>query len=615
MTEKGTKNQDINVKTMKGFKEVSPEYKAISRKEVFREFWASARSQKRIFLLLLFFVVLQGGVVGGSIWLVKTALDLFFENKDPKGALFLIGALFMATVMKNSLEFLFNWKKMLTIGRIRDELVVKAFRDLIYNPFHFHIRERDRKKYAWVLNDATSFIESVFSMFNSWVKQPFMLASTICALMIIAPFLTLVGIVLIPLGIPCVLFFKRKTKEFIAQRRMLLGIVEEMVSETIRGIRIVKVFGLEEREVKRLQQTVSQQRNISERNAFFVGLMSPVSEFLGLFGLSVIIFVGSQDILSGAFTTGTFFVFIMSFLNIYRPLKDVSNGIMKYQLALDSGRRLIILRQNALKERKKIGTVPIEHFKDLRIEKLWFSYAEKPKIDDEYILRNLTFTIRRGETVAIVGATGAGKSTLCDLIVRLYRPQRGTACVNGIPLDRIENQSCKKIFSLCSQETIVFNNTLLEDIRIARPEASREEVLTISKAVGLTSYMNSLNRGLDTWIGDRGVHCSGGQRQLIALARALLQKPEVLILDEAMSGVDVEMARMIWQNIREGLPGCTILVISHHWHLIKHCDRVVVLSEGRIVKDTPVEAIEDKDRFFREFHLEKDNSVKEIHVE
>ncbi len=177
-------------------------------------------------------------------------------------------------------------------------------------------------------------------------------------------------------------------------------------------------------------------------------------------------------------------------------------------------------------------------------------------------------------------------------------------------MDRIENQSCKKIFALCSQETIVFNNTLLEDIRIARPEASREEVLTISKAVGLTSYMNSLNRGLDTWIGDRGVHCSGGQRQLIALARALLQKPEVLILDEAMSGIDVEMARMIWQNIREGLPGCTILMISHHWHLIKHCDRVVVLSEGRIVKDTPVEAIEDTGRFFREFHLEKDGSVR-----
>jgi len=537
-------------------------------------------------------------------------LDLFFENKNPREALFLIGALFMATVMKSSLEFLFNWKKSLAIGRIRDKLVVKAFSDLVYNPFHLHIRERDRKKYGWVLTDAIIFIESVFGMFNSWVKQPFMLASTICALMVIAPFLTLVGICLIPLGIPCVLFFKRKIKEFIAQRKMLLGMVEEMVSETIRCIRIVKVFGLEEREVERLQQTVSQQRKINERNAFFVGLMSPVSEFLGLLGLAVIILVGSQDILSGAFTTGTFFVFIMSFLNIYRPLKDVSNGIMKYQLALDSGRRLIILQQNALKERKKSGTVPIEHFKDLRIEKLWFSYLEKPKVDDDYVMRDLTFTIRRGETVAIVGATGAGKSTLCDLIVRLYRPQRGTACVNGIPLDRIENQSCKKIFALCSQETIVFNNTLIEDIRIARPESSREEVLTISKAVGLTSYMNSLNRGLDTWIGDRGVHCSGGQRQLIALARALLQKPEVLILDEAMSGVDVEMVRMIWQNIRERLPGCTVLVISHHWHLIKHCDRVVVLSEGRIVKDTPVEAIEDTGRFFREFHIGKDGSVR-----
>ncbi len=603
----GKSNQKFKVRLIKEFKEVSPEYQAISRKEVFREFWANARLQKRIFAFLLFSVLLQGLVIGGSIWLVKTSLDQLFEDKDPKAVFFVIGALFMATVMKSALEFFFNWNKNLAIARIRDALVVKAFRDLVYNPFPVHIKVRDRKKYGWVLTDAMNFIESVFGMFNAWVKQPFTLASTICALMIIAPVLTLVGLVLMPLGIPCILFLKRKTKEFVAQRKMLLGLVQEMVSETIQSIKIVKVFGLEDTEVERLQQTVNHQREINQRNAFFIGLISPISEFLGLVGLTVIILIGSQSILSGTFTTGTFFVFIMSFLNIYRPIKDVSNGILNYQLALDSGRRLIILQRNAQKELEKSGTVPIEHFRDLRIEKLWFSYAETPGVD-EYVLRDLNLRVRRGETLAIVGATGAGKSTLCDLIFRLYRPQRGTIYVSGISLEQIENRSCKRIFALCSQETIVFNNTLLENIRIARPEASRKEVLTVVETVHLSSYMNSLNRGLDTWIGDRGVQCSGGQRQLIALARALLQNPEVLVLDEALSGVDVETGRIIWQNILERLPDCTILVISHHWHIINHCDRVVLLSEGRLVKDTPVGTIEDTSRFFREFHLEKEGS-------
>ena len=611
MTNKKIINKGFNVRLMKGFKEITPEYEAIPPQDVFREFWKNARSQKKIFALLLLFVVLEGGVVGGSIWLIKNTLDQFFENKDPSVGFLLIGALFMATVMKSTLEFLFNWRKDVSVGRIRDELVVKAFHDLVYNPFHLHIRERDRKKYGWVFNDATNFIDSFFGMFNSWVKQPFILISTITGLMIVAPFLSLVGISLLPLGIPFIFFLKRKTKEFIAQRKILLGMTQEMVSEIIRGIRIVKVFGLEDREVQRLKQTVEQQREISNRSAFFVGLMSPASELLGLIGLSVIILVLNQNIVSGTFTTGTFFVFIMSFLNMYRPLKDVSTGMVNYQVALDAGRRLIILHKNALDEEKKRGTVPIEHFNNLCIKKLWFSYAEKPEADKEYVLRDLSLTVRRGETVAIVGATGAGKSTLCDLILRLYHPQQGIVCVNGIPLDQIENKSCRKIFALCSQETIVFNNTLLEDIRIVRSETPREEVLKTANAVGLSYYINSLNRGLDTWIGDRGAHCSGGQRQLIALARALLQKPEVLILDEAMSGVDVEMARIIWQNIKKELPGSTILIVSHQWHLIEHCERVVVLSEGRIVKDVMVKDIKDQSKFFRDFHLEEDTSLKE----
>ncbi|MCP3871649.1 MAG: ABC transporter ATP-binding protein, partial [Desulfobacteraceae bacterium] len=292
---------------------------------------------------------------------------------------------------------------------------------------------------------------------------------------------------------------------------------------------------------------------------FYSGLISPISELLGLIGLTIIIFLGSQKIHSGTFTTGTFFVFIMSFVNIYRPLKEISNGMINYQMALDAGRRLIILHKKATKEKKKTGTVKIEQFHKLQIENLWFSYSEKIKSDNEFVLRDLNLTIQKGETVALVGATGAGKSTLCDLIFRLYEFQKGIISLNDVPLKQVDSRSLKNIFSLCSQETIVFNNSLLEDIRIARPSATREEVMAVAEAVGLSSFMNSLDRGIDTWIGDRGGHCSGGQRQMIALARAIIQKPELLVLDEAISGIDVKTGEKIWQNIQKLLPGCTIL--------------------------------------------------------
>ena len=602
MAKKNEQLKDGKIKIVKGYKSIPPEYKEIPPKTVFREFWSIAKPHRHSFVFMIVFMLLQGGIVGGSIWMVKSSLDLFFEAKDPSSVFFLIGALFLATVGKSAMGFFFNRNRTLVIGRIRDVLVVDAFANLIYNPFHVHIKERDRKKYGWVLTDAMNFTGSMFGMFNSWIKQPFMVVSTIGALLVIAPLFTLVGIVLIPLCFPCLIFLKRRIKEFVAQREHLIGLVEEVVSESIRGIRIVKVFGLEKNEIRKLEKTVDLQRDLAMKNAFYTGLLSPISELLGLVGLTVIILLGSRYIHSGSFTTGTFFVFIMSFVNIYRPLKEISNGMLNYQMALDAGRRLIILRRNAEGERKKSGSVPLDEVRGLRVENLWFSYSSDPTSNAQYVLRGLDLEIKKGETVALVGATGAGKSTLCDLIFRLYQPHKGEISVNGIPIGQLENQSFRKKFALCSQETIVFNNTLLEDIRIARPEASREEVAEIAEAVGLSSFMNSLNRGLDTWIGDRGVQCSGGQRQMIALARAIVQQPEVLVLDEAISGIDVDTGETIWRNIRERLPQCAIIMISHHLHIIRRCDRVVVLKSGEIFRDVPMDEIGDPARFFREFH-------------
>lgn len=594
---------EFNVRLVKGYQEIPHAFRSILPGDVFKEFWTYGRSQKTLFIFLVFLTLLQGVIAGGGVWLVKTAIDYFFHQKDLKGALYLVGALFMATVVKSAVEFFSNWNRNLTIARMRDTLIIKAFEDFLDNPFSIHIQERDRRKYGWILSDALNFITSFFNTFNSWVKQPFILVSTIIALMVISPLLTLAGIIVIPIGLPCLIFLKRKLKEFIAQRKLLLGMLEEIVAEGIKGIRIIKTFGLERHMVRKLKQSVDRQREINLRNAFFVGLMSPVSETLGLLGLAVIIFIGSQDILSGSFTAGTFFVFIMSFLNMYRPIKDISNGLLNYQMALDAGRRLISLQRNAQRERSKKGKAQIGDFQQLEIKNLWFSYNERPLNEQSYVLRDLNLFIQRGEMVSLVGTTGAGKSTLCDILFGLYAPQKGMVFINEVPFHQIDDQSIKRIFSLCSQETIVFNNSLLEEIRIARPTASRDEVQVVAEAAGLSPYIATLSAGLDTWVGDRGVHCSGGQRQMIALARSLLQRPELLVLDEAMAMIDMETGRRIWWNIRKFLPDCTILVISHHWHIIKHCDRVMVLSEGAVYKDMPVQDIRDPDQFFEEFQM------------
>ncbi len=601
---------------MKGYRPIPGGYDAISERDVFHLFWEHARTEKRVFVVILCSVILQGGVAGGTIYLLKSALDQFFEKQNLTTVAFLVGTLFLATVLKSGFEFLFNWKKAVAVARINDQLVIRAFRHLLWNPFRYHIEERDRKKYAWVLEDAMKFINSIFGMFNAWGKQPFVLFGTVVALWVISPFLTLVGIVLVPLVIPCILFLKRKIKDFVAMRKQLLGVIEEVVSESIRSIRIVKVFGLEERNVAQLASAIDQQRDINMKNAFYLGLMSPLSELIGFIGLAVIVVAGSQRIIDGSFTTGTFFVFIMAFLNIYRPLKDISGGFMNYQLALDAGRRLIILEQRAAEARHNQGSVVLDRFKHLKARDLWFAYngGERKEAQEEeetdYVLRGLSLDLHAGESVALVGATGAGKSTLCDLICRLYEPTQGQLLINGTPVSDFTKESFTAAFGLCSQETIVFNNALVEEIRVAAPEASPEEVRRVADAVGLSAYMAAGHRNWESWTGDRGVQFSGGQRQMIAIARALLRKPQVLIMDEAMSGLDVETGRLLWRNIRSMLPETAILAISHNWDVIRHCQRVCVMVEGRIAKTMQVAEIEDKDQFFRSLHIDRPGSKR-----
>lgn len=594
---------------MKGYRPLPYGYDAITGKEVFNLFWRHARTEKKVFIVILCSVILQGGVAGGTIYLLKSALDQFFEKQNVNTVAFLVGTLFLATVLKSGLEFLFNWKKAVAVARINDRLVIKAFRHLLLNPFRYHIEERDRKKYSWVLKDAMKFIDSIFGMFNAWAKQPFVLFSTVVALWVISPVLTFVGLVLVPLGIPCLLFLKRKLKDFVAQRKKLLGVIEEVVSESIRSIRIVKVFGLEERNVAQLASAIDRQRDITMKNAFYLGLMSPLSELIGFTGLAVIIFAGSQRIIGGSFTTGTFFVFIMAFLNIYRPLKDISSGFMSYQLGLDAGRRLIILERRASEARRNQGRIELGHFSHLAFRDVWFAYGGDDKEtgqegkEGHHVLKGVNLELHTGETMALVGATGAGKSTLCDLICRLYEPSKGELLVNELPVTQYSNQSYTAAFGLCSQDTILFNNTLVEEIRVAAPGASREEVQRVVDAVGLSPFMAANRRDWNSWIGDRGVQFSGGQRQMIAIARAMLRRPQVLIMDEAMSGLDVETGRLLWQNIRRMLPDTAILAISHNWDVIRHCQCVCIMVEGRITKKMRVKEIEDKDQFFRSLHI------------
>jgi len=569
-------------KLVKTLYQPSAEEMAISPREVYQFLRERISLNKKQLISLGFLLIVQAIVIGSSIWLLKAGIDNFFKTKE---ITLLLLALFLATVFKSIVDFLYNWIHNLAVARVRDKMILDAYSNLLASPFKLHIKKRNSLKFTWVLKDATRVVESAFGMVQVWIRQPVQMISSIVAVTIINWQLTLLGVIVIPLIIPCMLFFRRKTAAFVQQRKELLGLMEERVAESIYGIRIVKAFDLESREYNRINEVVTKQRTISERNAFYLGLAGPIAESLGLLSLFLILFFGINSIFTSSFSAGTFLAFILAFFNVFRPIKSLASGSLLHQTIIDSGRRLILLSKQANKKEVKSGDVEIDNINKIEYVDVWFSY--KDDIDNpDWVLKNINFEITQGETILLTGLSGGGKSTLCDLLFRLFKAQRGKVLINGIPIESIKSTSRCRLFAMCSQESIIFSESLLENIRIARPNATREEVIAVAKIVKIP---NKMIARIDDIVGDRGIMLSGGEKQRVALARAVLCKPQFMLLDEAMNNLDPDTEFKIWKNLKQYLPNCTYLVVSHRWLDLNQYDRLMIIGDGHIVENTVID--------------------------
>ena len=567
------------VELAKGFVAPSEKELKISPKEVYRDFWSRLKKERRSLVILALILGTQAMVIGFGILLLKSTVDIYFSNPSRGAVWAMLGAVACITLVKSTLDFLFNWLQNLTLARVRDSLVTQSFEALLRHSFSLHVNERASRKYAWVLEDAGGYLDSSYGMFRVWVRQPVYLISSLVALLLINWKLTLFGLAAVPLVVPVAIFIRRKAKLFIAERKALLGMVQELVTEAIYAIRVIKSFSLEKRSAEKLRVLLKQHRSMQNRNAFYMGLVSPLSEALGFLGFVVIVVVGSHVTIATEFTVGTFFAFTMSFFNIYRPLKDVSSGFLLHHMAIDSGRRILLLLQPEGLSATPPRVNSVEHFESLECRNLNFGYADS---ENELVLRNINLEITQGEKIALIGPSGIGKSTLCDLILGLYSPLHGKVLVNGLPISSLKSECKRQLFAVCSQETIIFNESLLENIRIARPTADRTEVLEVAELVG---FSKRLTDRMDEAIGERGIRFSGGERQRIALARAILCNPEFLILDEAMNNLDPHTEKLVLEGIRSRLPYSTILTVSHHWQNLAFCDRLIFLEKDGIKSD------------------------------
>ena len=514
--------------------------------------------------------------------ILNTTIGFLLDPADQMGSLRnVIILVLLAVTLKNVLVWLSG-----QIGAQLQEFVVRDLRDALYAhllrlPMSWFTANKVGQVISRMLTDTTNAKAVVTELVTRSIWSTAQVVSTIAIMFAVSWKLSLASLVVVPLTVLSLQPVLRKLRK--GHRRMgnEQGEITSMVQEVVSGIRLIKSYGAEVRE---------EQRFVTRNAAFAKGyvrigrlaLMSgPVTETLGAVMAVAILWFGAQLVLVEKSMDGALLVtFLIWVMRLLQPLKQLSQVPSAAQQSLASAERIFEVLDAPTETAADRGTITAPTFAaSLEFDQVSFAYG-----DDAAALTDVSFSARKGEVIALVGASGAGKSTLIDLLPRFLEPTSGRITLDGVDLRHIRLEALRALTGIVSQDTVLFNDTVRANVAFGRTQVTQEQLDAAARAANAMSFIEELPEGWDTNLGERGSRLSGGQRQRLAIARALLSDPPILILDEATSALDVESERLVQEAIDRLLEGRTVFVIAHRLATIQHADRILVLERGQLVE-------------------------------
>ena len=486
-----------------------------------------------------------------------------------------------------------------------EQSVLYRIRNKLYGtvqmlPMSFFDRQRTGHLISRITNDVTNLRGVVVGSLASIVRNGLMTLIAITIVFVTSWRLSLLTIVLVPLNVFFIGIISRKLRKGSLRAQERMADMTSVLQETISGVRVVKAFGMEGFEKGKFN--FFNRRYMTEylKMRRFAELASPTSETLGIIASVIILWYGGRLVIVEQLDPAHLMMFIGAMLWVVTPIKNLSKLNSVIQEGLASGDRIFQVL-DITSEDEDEGDIEIDRLNDCIVyHNLSFGYD-----DDVEVLADVEFDIRMGEMVAIVGPSGAGKSTLADLLPRFYRPTSGRITIDGIDISEIKLTSLRSLMGIVTQETILFNDTVFNNVAYGLEECPDEDVVRAAKAANAHEFITAMPNGYDTVIGDRGIQLSGGQRQRLAIARALLKDPQILILDEATSSLDVESEALVQEAIDRLVKGRTTLVIAHRLSTIRNADKIVVVENGRVEQTgTHEELIREKGTYHKLYHLQ-----------
>ena len=496
-----------------------------------------------------------------------------------RGLLLVCGAVVGFCLLSNICRYL---SQRIIVGvetRLMQNIRSALFSKIVSLPVGWFTDRRKGDVLSSISNDVTEVQNSIAGSFHVFLREPLLVIGFLAMLIYMSPQLTLVSLVALPLSALVVTRITRKLRSGSVRTQQLMGQILSRFEEAISGARIIKAFGARayaERSFDAVnadhRQTLRQVRNRQE-------LASPVSEFLGISIAAGVLFYGGWLNYRGALGMNwpQFIVYIMFYWKVLEPAKTMAKQYALVQKGLVSAERIFRI----LDEPVTIADGPraVREFREaVTFDHVSFSYGEDP------VLRDVSLTIPKGKMVAIVGPSGAGKSTMADLLPRFYDVEAGAVRIDGTDIRDLSLDGLVSLMGIVTQETILFNDTVFNNIAFGQEGVSREAVEEAARVACADEFISALPQGYDTNIGDGGTKLSGGQRQRIAIARAVLKNPPILILDEATSALDTASERLVQEALARLMGGRTSLVIAHRLSSIRHADEIVVIRDGRIVE-------------------------------
>jgi ATP-binding cassette subfamily B protein len=435
-------------------------------------------------------------------------------------------------------------------------------------------------------NDVEALNQLVTSGLVTMFSASLTLVGVIVILLVLDVQLALVTFVTLPLlAIASVIFRIASAGTFRATRERIAA-VTSYLQETLSGVRVVRSFGQEPRHEAVMTDLNEQNRAVNMKSVYLNASYFPAVEMLAAIGTAVILLYGGSQAIDGAIQIGVIVAFVGYLATFFEPIQELSQLYTTYQQGMAALDKIFDLLDTEADMVDAPGAIDPGTLKgEIELDGVWFSYKEdvEPGAGD-WALEGVDLHVPPGQTLALVGSTGAGKSTFAKLVARFYDPQKGRVLVDGHDLRGVQQRALRRQLGIVPQEGFLFSGSVRENVAFGRPEASLEEIGAAIATVGATDFVTALPEGIETEVGERGVQLSAGQRQLVAFARALLAEPRILILDEATSNVDVRTERIIEKGLERLLAGRTAIVIAHRLSTIRRAGKIVVMEGGRIAE-------------------------------